>query len=89
MLSHPESIAIAKDELELTNIRDSHFQIERDCAAQHRQIERDCAAQHRQIEMEQAAQHRQIELDQATKINERKRKHRSFSQRTRKSLKRC
>jgi hypothetical protein len=71
MLSHPESIAIAKDELELTNIRDSHFQIERDCAAQHRQIERECAAQHRKIEREQAA-----------KVNERKRKHRSSSQAT-------
>ena len=39
MLSHPESIAIAREELELTNLRDRHRQIERECAANHRQIE--------------------------------------------------
>ena len=44
MLSHPESIAIAREELELTHVRDRHFQIERECAAQHRQIERERAA---------------------------------------------
>ena len=79
MLSQPESIAIARDELELTRLRDRHFQIERDCAAQHRQIERECASLHRQFERKGAG-----------KINERKRKHRSSSQATRKSLKkRC
>ena len=44
MLSHPESIAIAREELELTHVRDRHFQIERECAAQHRSIERERAA---------------------------------------------
>ena len=33
MLSHPESIAIARDELELPRLRDRHFQIEREQGA--------------------------------------------------------
>jgi hypothetical protein len=44
VLSHPESIAIAREELEITRLHDRHLQIEMECAAQHRQIEREQAA---------------------------------------------
>jgi hypothetical protein len=40
MLSHPESIAIAREELEVAHLRERHFQIE----SEHRQIEREQAA---------------------------------------------
>jgi hypothetical protein len=67
VLSHFESIAIAREELEFARLHDRHLQIEMECAAQHRKIER----------------------EQAAKISERKRKHKSSSQATRKRLKRC
>ena len=67
LLSHPELIASAREELELAYLCDPHLHVERECAAQHRQTERERAA----------------------KMIERKRKHRSSSQTTRKSSKSC
>ena len=43
VLSHPESIAIAREELEITRLHDRHLQIEMECAAQHRHIEKEQA----------------------------------------------